>query len=75
MTEEGDHLLPKEQSEKPQLKKKHCDGTLKELVADTELLKNLICVTILWTICNVNFFLNKFMIKYVSGDIFLNGVL
>ena len=39
---------------------KHCQGTLKEMWADKDLVVNLVLIALLWTVCSFTYYLGKF---------------
>mmetsp|Transcript_22586 Transcript_22586/g.27927 ORF Transcript_22586/g.27927 Transcript_22586/m.27927 type:complete len:296 (-) Transcript_22586:148-1035(-) len=53
---------------------KHCQGTLKELWQDKDLVINLFLMSCLWSITSFSFYLGKFQLKQVAGDIFINSI-
>ena len=62
----------KEKTEKaPQMK--HCEGTLKELWGDKDLAVNLLLMSGIWSITSFAFYLGKFQLTHVAGDIFKNS--
>ena len=53
---------------------KHCEGTISELFKEKAIMKNLIFMTFIWTITSFAFYLGKFQIKTVAGDIYINSL-
>ena len=52
---------------------KHCQGTLRELCAEHELVKNLVFVSLIWAITSFSFYQILFKLKTLPGDIFVNS--
>ena len=62
-------------SDKPKkVAPKHCEGTLSELFQDKDLSVNLVIMTFIWTITSFAYYLGKFQIKTVAGDIYINSL-
>uniref|UniRef100_A0A7S3MR55 Uncharacterized protein n=1 Tax=Favella ehrenbergii TaxID=182087 RepID=A0A7S3MR55_9SPIT len=53
---------------------KHCQGTLKELWADKSLVVNLALMSTIWTITSFSFYLGKFQLKQLAGNIYVNSL-
>ena len=53
---------------------KHCEGTLKELWEDKDLVVNLFLLSIIWSITSFTFYLGKFQLNFVAGSIFRNSI-
>jgi len=53
---------------------KHGKGTLKEMIADRDLLANLIIMAFIWSITAFAYYLGKYQVTAVAGDVYVNSV-
>ena len=53
---------------------KHCKGTLKELLEDRDLVVNTLIMSVIWSVTSFTYYLGKFQLKYVAGNVYRNSV-
>ena len=52
---------------------RHCQGSLRELASDRDLLKNLLVVSVTWALTSFTFYLIIFKLKSLPGNIYVNS--
>ena len=53
---------------------KHTVGTMKELIGEREIMINLALMTAIWTTCSFTYYLAKFQLKFIAGNVFVNSL-
>ena len=49
------------------------EGTLKELWAEKALVANVALMSAIWTTCSFTYYLAKFQLKFIAGNVFVNS--